>query len=243
MKLIVYLVIIIVLVYMADLLVCYEYSTKKKRKDKIKLSRIYSSVLSNSITENSSKKQNSSLIWNIKQLMAGWMLYRLKRLSKIPCQKYRLWMLKKIFRMEIDENVVIYSWHTIRAPWNISIGKGTVVGDDVILDGRNRLVIGCNVNISTGVSIFTEQHDVNDHLFRSLDSGGSVIVDDRAWISSHTTILPKVHVHEGAVLASGAVATKDLEKFSIYGGIPAKKIGNRDNNLDYEFDGDYLPFF
>ena len=54
--------------------------------------------------------------------------------------------------------------------------------------------------------------------------------------------MPGVKVGEGAVLAAGAVMTKDAEPFSIYAGIPAKKIKARNNELKYEFDGTYLPF-
>lgn len=131
----------------------------------------------------------------------------------------------------------------IRAPWNISIGTGTVIGDACSLDGRNGIEIGGNVNMSTAVYIYTEQHDINDPWFESRNSGGKVIVADRAWLSSRTTVLPKVVVGEGAVLASGGLAVKNLEPYGVYGGVPAKKIGTRNPDLKYEFSGAYLPFY
>ena len=145
--------------------------------------------------------------------------------------------------MDIGDCVVIYHGFHIRAPWNIQIGKGTVVGDGASLDGRNGLVIGENVNISTDVYIYTEQHDINDPNFESLNSGGPVIIYDRAWLSSRTTVLPKVKIGEGAVLASGALASKNLAPYGIYVGVPAKKIGERSKNLQYEFDGSFIPFY
>ncbi len=193
--------------------------------------------------ENTVKVKKKSFVSFVKLLLNGWILYRVSRLGQFPSQKYRIWMLKHIFKMEIADKVVIYHWDTIRAPWNIKVGKGTIVGDNVILDGRNHITIGENVNISTGVNIYTEQHEINDSYFRSLDSGGEVVVENRAWISSHTTILPKVYVGEGAVLAAGAIATHNLESYTVYGGVPAKKIGERNNDLQYEFDGEFLPFF
>ena len=48
---------------------------------------------------------------------------------------------------------------------------------------------------------------------------------------------------EGAILAAGAVAAKDKESFGIYGGIPAKKIGDREKVLKYEFNGEHIPFY
>lgn len=91
--------------------------------------------------------------------------------------------------------------------------------------------------------IYTEQHDINDPWFESRNSGGKVIVANRAWLSSRTTVLPKVVVGEGAVLASGGLAVKNLEPYGVYGGVPAKKIGTRNQNLKYEFSGAYLPFY
>ena len=57
-----------------------------------------------------------------------------------------------------------------------------------------------------------------------------------------SVILHSVNIGEGAVVAAGAVVTKDVEAFSIVAGIPAKKIGERNKNLKYEMDGSYLSF-
>lgn len=234
-------VLLFVVVYLMDLIVCKIYCRKKKIIDKQKKEQLnnYETAEFETAERNFLKTQ----VWKLKQLLNGWMMYRVKRLGKFPSQKYRVWMLKNIFGMEIADKVVMYSWDTIRAPWNITIGEGTVIGDGVILDGRNFITIGSNVNISTAASIYTEQHDINDPYFRSLNSGGSVVIGDRAWISSHTSVLPKVHVGEGAVLGAGAIATKDLEAYAICVGIPAKKVGERNKALKYEFDGSFLPFF
>ena len=169
-------------------------------------------------------------------------MYRVKCLGRFPSQKYRIFVLRHIFQMNIEKRVVIYGWDTIRNPWNIKIDEGTIIGNDAYLDGRNGLAFGKNVNVSGRVTIHTEQHDVNDSWFRSLNSGGRVLIGDRAWISSDTIVLPGVTIGEGAVLAAGALANKDLEKYGIYVGIPAKKIGERNSDLRYEFNGEFLPF-
>jgi acetyltransferase-like isoleucine patch superfamily enzyme len=62
-------------------------------------------------------------------------------------------------------------------------------------------------------------------------------VEERAWLSFRTTVLPGVTIHEGAVLAAHAVATKDVPPFSIAGGIPARLIGKRNTALTYELTG------
>lgn len=242
--------------YVADLQICSIYSTMKKKKDtvdyqqkKLGEKKCATEEHHNTIADmdslSSKEKQNfhnKGFGYQIKQLLNGWIMYRVKRLGHVPCQKYRTFILRHIFKMDIAPKAVIYAWDTIRSPWNISIGEGSVIGDEAILDGRNFIRIGRNVNVSTGVCIYTEQHAINDPYFRSLNSGGEVVIEDRAWVSSHSTILPKVHVGEGAVLAAGALTAKSLDAFCVYGGIPAKKIGERTKDLYYEFNGEYLPF-
>lgn len=65
----------------------------------------------------------------------------------------------------------------------------------------------------------------------------------RVWISSRVTVLPKTKIYEGAVVAAGAVVTKNCEAYTIYGGIPAKKIGERSKKLFYEFTGRHEVFW
>ena len=57
--------------------------------------------------------------------------------------------------------------------------------------------------------------------------GGKTIIHRYAWICSRSILLPGVTIGEGAVVASGAVVTKDVEPYAIVAGIPAKKIGER----------------
>lgn len=235
MEIIFIILIIIIAFYILNLFLCFLYCREKKKRGLVK------TEISNVPAGDS--KPRKGIVWNVKQLLNGWMMYSVVCLGKVPCQKYRLFMLKNVYQMSIGKNVVIYGGCRFWAPWNISIGKGTIVGDGCSLDGRNGIVIGENVNLSTDVYIYTEQHDINDPYFESGDSGGSVYVGDRAWLSSRTTILPKVQIGEGAVLASGALASKSLDAYGVYGGMPAKKIGERSHDLRYEFDGSYLPFY
>lgn len=61
------------------------------------------------------------------------------------------------------------------------------------------------------------------------------------WIASRVTILPGVTIGEGAVVAAGAIVTKDVEPYSIVAGVPAKRIGERNKNLEYTLN--HMPFF
>jgi acetyltransferase-like isoleucine patch superfamily enzyme len=141
-------------------------------------------------------------------------------------------LIYRLFGMKVGKGSHIYGGAEIRSPYYITIGKGSSIGHHAILDGRGRLTIGNNVNLSTGVWIWTAQHDVNDLHFKSYSV--PVIIGDFAWLSCRTTILPGVTIGEGAVVAAGAVVTKDVEPYTIVGGIPAQKIGERPHGLQYE---------
>lgn len=64
-----------------------------------------------------------------------------------------------------------------------------------------------------------------------------VIIKDYAWIGSNVIILPKVTIGKGAVVAAGSVVTKSVPDYTLVAGIPAKKIGERNQNLQYQFNG------
>lgn len=166
-----------------------------------------------------------------------------KVVGYIPCHMIRNFLYRHVFYMKIGKNCVIHFGMESRSPWNISIGEGTIIGDHAILDARYGIKIGCNVNLSSGVWIWTLQHDLNSTNFSVAGEGKCVEIGDRAWISSRTTILPGCQVKEGCVIAAGAVLTKSTEKpYLIYGGVPAKRIGERNNNISYIFNGKHRFF-
>lgn len=119
----------------------------------------------------------------------------------------------------------------IRSPQRISIGSYCNVNKHCILDGRGSLTIGNNVDIALDVHIWTEQHDYNNPEFRAITA--PVYIRDYVWIASRATILPGVTVGKGAVIACGAVVTKDVPEYSIVAGVPAKVIGKRNPNFNY----------
>lgn len=173
--------------------------------------------------------------------IASFTRYQLRLLGLLPSHRVRKLILSHIYGMRIEKNVVIYGGFEIRSPWNISIGEGTIIGDESKLDGRNEIIIGKNVNFSTGVWVWTEQHDFQSPSFAC--KGGKVEIGDRAWVSARAIILPGRRIAEGTVVAAGAVLTKDTVPYGVYGGVPAKKIGERTRNLEYDFNGEHQHFF
>ncbi len=177
------------------------------------------------------------------RLINGWLLYSITYTGRIPSHGVRNFLYRHAYHVNMGKHAIIYGRGEIRAPYNVWIGEGSIIGDECKLDGRRGIRIGKHVNFSTGVWIWTDQHDPQCPDFSGSGQGGPVTVGDRVWISSRTVILPGITIGEGAVIAAGAVVTKDVEPFSIYGGVPARKIGERNRDLVYEFTGGPLFFY
>lgn len=110
-------------------------------------------------------------------------------------------------------------------PSNISIGHDTIVGDHCFLDGRAPLKIGNHVGIASQVLIYNDEHNINSPDYGN--SFGPVEIGDYVFIGPRAIILPNTKIGMGAVVAAGAIVTKDVPEFEIWGGVPAKKISDR----------------
>jgi maltose O-acetyltransferase len=117
-------------------------------------------------------------------------------------------------------------------PKNIKVGEDSLIGEFAFLDGRERLSIGNHTDIASQVLIYNSEHDLEDPGFTA--KTGPVEIGDYVFIGPRAIILPGVKIGRGAVVAAGAVVTKDIADGKIVGGIPAKEIGERKNkNLNY----------
>ena len=153
--------------------------------------------------------------------------------GKIMSHKIRDFLYSKVFMVKIGKGSVIYHNAEIRNPIKLQIGDYSSIGDNAILDARNGIIIGNSVNLSSNVSIWTEQHDHRDPYFKCTPNKRPVILEDYVWIGSNVEILPNVHIGKGAVCCAGCVVVKDVQPYEIVAGIPAKKIGERNNDLRY----------
>lgn len=173
----------------------------------------------------------------------------------IPSHSLRLFLYRYLFRLKIGKDTSIHWLARFNQPVGIEIGHNTIIGNDSFLDGRlprhwtagswkpwvylrefispqeRPLKIGNNVSIAGEVRIFTMQHDIDDPDFREV--GAPVVIDDYVVIGTRVTILPGVHIGRGAVVASGAVVTRDVAPYTVVGGVPAVFIRNRNKNLKY----------
>lgn len=176
--------------------------------------------------------------------LVSYMRYMDIQTGEFPSYHVRKFIYRHCFGAHIAKHAVICWGAEIRMHTKLEIGIGSIIGDKAILDARNGIKIGEYVNFSTGVHIWTEQHDHRDPWFAcNSDESFGVTIGNRAWLGPGTTVLHSVHIGEGAVLAAGAVATKDIPPYEIWAGIPAKKIGERNRDLKYVFNGTSLHFY
>ncbi len=167
------------------------------------------------------------------------------QISVIPSVHLRTWIYKGL-GVRIGKNVTIHFRTEIRCPERLTLGDGTIIGDNAILDARRGLTMGRNVNLSSNVSIYTLQHDHRDPNFDCPPEDRvkfSVEIDDWVWLGSNVIVLPGVHIGEGAVCCAGCVVTKDVEPYTVVAGIPARKVSERPRNLTYEFKGKSCRFY
>ncbi|MGJ8696669.1 MAG: acyltransferase [Verrucomicrobiaceae bacterium] len=121
----------------------------------------------------------------------------------------------------------------------VFLGERNVINFGTLLDGRKyEIHTGNDVSIGPEAAILTLGHDPQSPDFA--DRGGEVRIGDRVWIGYRAIVLPGVTIGEGAVVASGAVVTKDVRPYTIVAGNPAREIGERSRELNYELN--YSPW-
>jgi acetyltransferase-like isoleucine patch superfamily enzyme len=174
----------------------------------------------------------------------------------IPSHTIRLFLYRYFYRIKIGKDSSIHWLARFNQPTGIEIGDNTIIGNDAFLDGRSKRVwnpgenklkryfhdfwnsssrplqIGNNVSIAGEVRIFTMEHDIDDPNFK--EKSAPVIIEDNVVIGTRVIILPGVRIGKGAVVASGAVVTKDIPAYALVGGVPAQFIRNRSKDLRYK---------
>lgn len=176
------------------------------------------------------------IIKKVMSILSWYMRYMDFAVGNIPSFYIRDFIYRYVFGVKMKEQVTLHFGAEIRSHYKLHIGRGSIIGDKAVLDARRGIFIGENVALNTEVQIWTLQHDYNDPDFAcSEHKVGSVTLGDHAWIGARVIILPHVTIGEGAVVASGAVVTKDVPPYTLVGGVPAKVIGSRNKNLRYNF--------
>lgn len=159
-------------------------------------------------------------------------LWKLSLVTYVPSHSFRLFVYRAV-GMKIGPKSILHIGCRFFDPAGINIGDGTIVGDRCFLDGRAKLTIGNHVDIASEVMVYNSEHDLESDDFHAVDA--PVSIGDYVFIGPRVIILSGVKIGKGAVVAAGAVVTKNVPDFAIVGGVPAKEIGQRQNkNLHYK---------
>ncbi len=133
----------------------------------------------------------------------------------------------RISGMSIGQGTSIHMGARFYNPENIEIGDDSILGEGVLLDGRDRLIIGNHVAIASEVMVYNAEHAIHSEHFHPITA--PVTVEDYVFIGPRAIILPGVTIGKGAVVGAGAVVTKDVSPFTLVGGVPARVISKRQN--------------
>ena len=116
------------------------------------------------------------------------------------------------------------------APGNIHVGRYVGVANKVLLDGRGGIEVGDYTMIGVESIVLTATHR-HDRLDIPMCEQGmvhaSVMIGQDVWIGMRALILPGVTIEDQAIVAAGAVVTKDVPCRAIVGGVPARIIRMR----------------
>lgn len=192
-------------------------------------------------------KKKSQLVFDFCDFLATYII------SVFPSHYVRLFFYNTLFNVKIDYKSAIHMGTTfygikpnIPSPISKRINKylkydffspgllihsHSSIGNHCTLDCRGCIYIGKNVSISPKVIILTADHDPNDQHFKYRTK--ETIVEDYAWLATGSMLLPGVTIGKGAIVAAGAVVTQNVPPYTIVGGVPAKKIGERSKHLSY----------
>jgi len=131
--------------------------------------------------------------------------------------------LSQVTGAEIDESVAVFTPLYINYGKNTRIGKNVFINFDCVFLDLGGITIEDNVLIAPKVSLLSEAHPLSPAERQSLIPG-AIHIKKNAWIGAGATILPGVTIGENAVVAAGAVVSKDVPANTIVGGVPAKII-------------------
>ena len=146
----------------------------------------------------------------------------LKISSKKPTDPDYKSLLEELFRCEIDDSVAIVSPFYCDCGCRMTIGKHITINKGATILSPGMVVIEDHVLIGSEVKIATVDHDLYDR--HNLFHFGQVTIKENAWICIGAIICPGVTIGKNAVVAAGAVVTKDVPDNVVVGGNPARII-------------------
>ena len=141
---------------------------------------------------------------------------------------FRPWRiaLLKLFGAKVEWTSNVLPSCRIWQPWKLTMGAYACLSEDVDCYTVDAIVVGDQATVSQGTKLCTASHEISSKIMELTTK--PISIGANAWIAGWSIVLPGVTVGEGAVVAAGAVVTKDVEPWMVVGGNPAKFIKKRE---------------
>jgi maltose O-acetyltransferase len=159
-------------------------------------------------------------------------------ITHVPVYSLRHMYLRGILRIGLGRGSSIHMGCFVTGR-RIVVGERSVVNRECYLDGRVGLEIGNRVSVAPQSYLLSLTHDPQSPQFATV--GAKTVVSDYVWVGVRAVVMPGVRLGKGCVVGAGAVVTQDVDEYCIVAGIPARKIGERTRDLDYN--PAYRPYF
>lgn len=141
--------------------------------------------------------------------------------AKMPDDPTYVEELEELFGRKLDD-VRILTPFICDFGNRVKMGKGVFINYSAILSASGGIEFEDGVQVAPGVRIATINHDFNER--HTKYTYGKVTIKKNAWIGMNVTICPGVTIGKYAVVAAGAVVTKDIPDYAVAGGVLAKVI-------------------
>ena len=157
-----------------------------------------------------------------KPLIWFWMMYDRSPggLNHWLGYRMRAMLARHIFK-HCGKNVKIFHGVEFSFGYNLTVEDNCTIHKYVLLDDRGEIVIHEGSSISDYANVYSHAHDLNDGM---IVSNHKTEIGPRARVTYHATVLSGVTVGEHGMVGSMGVASKNVEPFTVVGGIPAKTI-------------------
>jgi putative colanic acid biosynthesis acetyltransferase WcaF len=168
----------------------------------------------------------NSLSWRNRLARCAWLLVWSLLFRTSP--SFMHWwrnLLLRCFGADLGRGVRVYPSCRVWAPWNLTMGVGSGFAFDVECYNVAPVRIGSYVTVSQHALLCTASHDIHRRDRRLVTR--PIVIEDAAWVFARAFIGPGVTIATGAVVAACAVVVKDVEPWTVVGGNPARRIGQR----------------
>ena len=132
-------------------------------------------------------------------------------------------LMSELVGYHVDETFTLFPPFYTDCGKNIHIGKHVFINSCCSFQDQGGIYIDDGALIGHQVILATLNHNLNSNHRGDL-LAGAIHIGKNVWIGAHATILPGVAIGEGAVVAAGAVVTKNVPDHTVVGGVPAKVI-------------------